>query len=104
MWIGISIAERPELFGAAVDQVGVNNALRAETTSNGVPNIPEFGSVKTEEGFKALWEMDAYQKVKNGTKYPAVLLTTGVNDPRVEPWMSAKMPARLQAATTSGKP
>ena len=102
--IGNSIAERPDLFGAAIDAVGDNNALRFETTSNGVPNIPEFGSVKTEEGFKALLAMDAYHKVKNGVKYPAVLLTTGINDPRVEPWMSAKMAARLQAATSSGKP
>ena len=102
--IGNTIAERPDLFGAAVDRVGVNNALRAETTSNGVPNIPEFGSVATEEGFRALLEMDAYGKIKPGVKYPAVLLTTGINDPRVEPWMSAKMAARLQAATASGKP
>ena len=102
--IGNSIVDRPDLFGAAIDQVGDNNALRFEVTSNGVPNIPEFGSVTTEEGFKALLAMDAYQKVKDGVKYPAVLLTTGINDPRVEPWMSAKMAARLQAATTSNKP
>ncbi|HEY6122323.1 MAG TPA: prolyl oligopeptidase family serine peptidase [Pyrinomonadaceae bacterium] len=102
--IGNSIVDRPDLFGAAVDQVGDNNALRFEITSNGVPNIPEFGSVKTEEGFKALLAMDAYNKVKQGVKYPAVLLTTGINDPRVEPWMSAKMAARLQAATISNKP
>ncbi len=102
--IGNSIVERPDLFGAAIDQVGDNNALRFEITSNGVPNIPEFGSVKTEEGFKALLAMDAYNKVKDGVKYPAVLLTTGINDPRVEPWMSAKMAAQLQAASTSGKP
>ena len=102
--IGNSIVDRPDLFGAAIDQVGDNNALRFEITSNGVPNIPEFGSVKTEEGFKALLAMDAYNKVKDGVKYPAVLLTTGINDPRVEPWMSAKMAARLQAATNSGKP
>lgn len=102
--IGNSIAERPDLFGAAVDAVGVNDAVRAETTSNGVPNIPEFGSTKTEEGFKALLEMDAYLKIKDGVKYPAVLLVTGINDPRVEPWMSAKMAARLQTATSSGKP
>ena len=102
--IGNSITERPDLFGAAIDAVGDNNALRFETTSNGVPNIPEFGSVKTEEGFQTLLAMDAYHKVKNGVKYPAVLLTTGINDPRVEPWMSAKMAARLQAVTASGKP
>jgi prolyl oligopeptidase len=48
--------------------------------------------------------MDAYHHVKDGVAYPAVLLTTGINDPRVAPWEPAKMTARLQAATTSGKP
>jgi prolyl oligopeptidase len=102
--VGNAMIERPDLFGAAVDQVGLNNPLRAETTPNGVPNIPEFGSVKTEAGFKALLAMDAYTKVKDGARYPAVMLTTGINDPRVEPWMSAKMAARLQAASASGRP
>lgn len=102
--IGRAITERPDLFAAAIIQVGCLDMLRIETTPNGVPNIPEFGSVKTETGFKDLYEMSAYAHVKNGTKYPAVLLETGINDPRVEPWQSAKMAARLQAATTSGKP
>lgn len=84
--------------------VGANNILRFETTSNGIPNIPEFGSFKTEEGFKNLLAMDGYHKIKGGVKYPAVMLTHGTNDPHVEPWMSAKMAARLQAATSSGKP
>ena len=39
-----------------------------------------------------------------GTKYPAVMLTTGINDPRVDPWQAAKMAATLQDATASGKP
>jgi prolyl oligopeptidase len=37
-------------------------------------------------------------------RYPAVLLTTGLNDPRVVLWQATKMTARLQAATSSGKP
>jgi len=48
--------------------------------------------------------MDAYQHVKPDTPYPAILLTTGANDPRVAPWQAAKMTARLQASTSSGKP
>lgn len=102
--ISNTITERPDLFGAAISAVGLNNALLAETTSNGVPNIPEFGTFKTEDGFKALLAMDGYHKVKDGVKYPAVMLTHGINDPRVEPWMSAKMAARLLEATASGKP
>ena len=102
--ISNAITTRPDLFGAAISAVGLNNALRAETTSNGVPNIPEFGTYTTAEGFKALLAMDGFHKVKDGVKYPAVMLTHGINDPRVEPFMSAKMAARLQAATASGKP
>jgi prolyl oligopeptidase len=102
--ISNAIAERPDLFGAALIMVGVNDALRAETTANGVPNIPEFGTFTTKSGFEALLAMDGYLKITDGVKYPAVMLTAGINDPRVEPWMSAKMAARLQAASTSGKP
>jgi prolyl oligopeptidase len=102
--ISNAITTRSDLFGAAISSVGLNNTLRAETTPNGVPNIPEFGTFTTEEGFKNLVAMDGYLKVKDGVKYPAVMLTHGINDPRVEPWMSAKMAARLQAATASDKP
>jgi prolyl oligopeptidase len=72
--------------------------------ASGPANIPEFGTVKDPDGFKALYAMDAYQHVKPNTHYPAVLLTTGANDPRVAPWQAAKMTARLQACTSSGKP
>ncbi|MEO6050660.1 MAG: prolyl oligopeptidase family serine peptidase [Pyrinomonadaceae bacterium] len=102
--ISNAITERPDLFGAAISAAGLNNALLAETTPNGVPNIPEFGTFKTEEGFKNLLAMDGYYKVKDGVKYPAVMLAHGINDTRVEPWMSAKLAASLQAATASGKP
>jgi len=102
--VGGALTQRPDLFAAILDDVGVSDALRAETSANGPPNVPEFGSVKTEEGFKGLYAMDAYVHVKDGTPYPAVMLTTGVNDPRVDSWEAAKMTARLQAATFSGKP
>jgi len=102
--IGRAVTERPDLFAAAAFHVGCLDMLRMETTTNGVPNIPEFGSVATKEGFDALLAMSAYNHVVEGTKYPAVLLLHGINDPRVEPWMSAKMTARLQAATSSGRP
>jgi prolyl oligopeptidase len=102
--IGRAITQRPDLFRAVGLSVGVTDMLRFETTANGVLNIAEFGSVKTEEGFKILYQMSAYHHVKDSTHYPAVLLHTGMNDPRVDPWMMAKMTARLQAATSSGQP
>lgn len=102
--IGRAITERPDLFGAAIINVGMLDALRFETTANGVPNIQEFGTATDSLGFRGLYQMSAVHHVKDGTKYPAVLLTTGMNDRRVDPWQSAKMTARLQAASTSGKP
>jgi len=52
--------------------------------------------VKTEAGFKNLYATSAVQHVVKGAKYPAVMLTTGINDPRVDPWQAAKMAASLQ--------
>ncbi|RKD87868.1 prolyl oligopeptidase family serine peptidase [Mangrovibacterium diazotrophicum] len=102
--IGRSITDRPDLFKAAIINVGLSDAIRMETTTNGIPNIQEFGTVKDEDGFKGLLAMSAYHHVKDGVEYPAVLITHGINDPRVTPWNSAKMTARLQAATSSNNP
>jgi prolyl oligopeptidase len=102
--IGRSITERPDLFAAVIDAVPASDLLRMELTPNGPPNVPEFGTVKTEEGFKGLHAMSAYQHVADHTPYPAVLVTTGWNDPRVISWEPGKVAARLQGATSSGKP
>ncbi len=98
---GRALTERPDLFAGAVIAVGVLNTLRAEFAPNGPPNIPEYGTIADEAGFRALRAMDALQAVEDGVHYPAVLLTHGMTDGRVEPWMSAKFAARLQAATAS---
>lgn len=102
--IGRAIEERPDLFAAVVAEVPPGDMLRLETTANGIRNVPEFGSTKSEEGFRALYAMSPYANVNDGVKYPAVLVTTGANDPRVDSWGPAKLAARLQAGTTSGKP
>ena len=104
IFVGRSITERPDLFGAAIDEVPVSDLVRMEFSSNGVPNIPEFGTVKEPDGFKGLLEMSSYHHVKDGVKYPAVLLLTGFNDPRVDSWQAGKMAAQLQAATAGDKP
>ena len=100
---GAAINQRPELFGAALLLVGLTNTLRLEQSEN-VFNVAEFGTVQTKEGLDALRGADVVANVKDGTRYPAVLLTAGMNDPRVAAWMQMKTAARLQAATTSGKP
>jgi prolyl oligopeptidase len=94
--VGRAMTERPDLFAAVISNVGVSNALRAEFSQNGPPNIDEFGTVTERAGFLALRQMDALLAVRDGVRYPAVLLTTGMTDPRVDPWHAAKMAARLQ--------
>jgi prolyl oligopeptidase len=102
--VGRAITVRPDLFAAAHIAVGVVNPLRILVAENGANQKAELGDPDTEKGFHAIYEMDPYHHVQPGTAYPAVLLTIGLNDRRVAPWMTAKFAARLQAATTSGKP
>ena len=102
--IGRAITSRPELFRAALIRVGLSDAVRAEFEVAGPANIGEFGTQKDSSELRGLYEMSAYHHVVDGAAYPAVLLTAGMNDPRVSPWQAAKMAARLQAATSSGRP
>src|SRR5437660_3116072 len=102
--VGRAMTERPELFAAVVSGVGWSNPLRYVVEQNGYGEEPEWGAIGDEAGYRALKAIDSYQAVQDGTPYPAVLLTTGVTDPRVAPFHVAKMTARLQAASTSGKP
>lgn len=102
--IGGAITQRPELFAAAQHAVGVSDMLRMELTPNGAPNVAEFGTVTNPAHFKAMFALSPYHRVKDGTAYPAVIVTTGANDPRVDAWMPAKFAGRLQAASPGGKP
>jgi prolyl oligopeptidase len=102
--VGRAMTERPDLFAAVVDGVGWSNPLRYVAEQNGYGEEPEWGAIAEEKGYRALKLIDSYQAVKDRTPYPAVLLTTGVTDPRVAPFHVGKMTARLQAATSSGKP
>jgi prolyl oligopeptidase len=102
--VGRAMTERPELFAAVVDGVGWSNPLRYVVEQNGYGEEPEWGAIADPAGYRYLKAIDSYQAVRDGTRYPAVLLTTGATDPRVAPFHVAKMAARLQAATTSGKP
>ncbi|HNP33246.1 MAG TPA: prolyl oligopeptidase family serine peptidase [Flavobacterium sp.] len=102
--ISRAITERPDLFAAAICNVGCANTMRGEFSSNGPVNTPEFGTVTIEEECKALYEMDGMQHVKDGVNYPAVICVGGWNDPRVVAWQPGKFAAALQNATTSAKP
>jgi prolyl oligopeptidase len=102
--MGLALTRDPKLYRAVVSEVGIYDLLRVELTPNGAYNTPEFGTVKDPAQFSWMLAQSPYHNVKKGTAYPAVLMTTGENDPRVEPYMSRKMVAMLQSATDSGDP
>lgn len=102
--MGAALTQKPELFRAVVSFVGIYDMLRVELDPNGAFNVTEFGTVKDPDQFKALYAYSPYHHVKDGTAYPAVLFLTGENDHRVNPMQSRKMTARLQAASSSGRP
>ncbi|MFO1508094.1 MAG: prolyl oligopeptidase family serine peptidase, partial [Lysobacterales bacterium] len=87
-----------------VSLVGIYDMLRVERWPNGQYNVSEYGTVKDKAGFDGLHAYSPLQNVRKDTAYPAVLLITGVNDPRVAPWQSRKFAAALQAANTSHHP
>lgn len=102
--VGGALVRRPDFWAAMVLQVPTVNTTRFEFTDNGPINVPELGSVATEDGLRGLLAADAFLRVEDGVPYPAVLLTAGRRDARVPPWQPAKLAARLQAATSSGRP
>lgn len=102
--MGAQLTQHPETYGAIVSFVGIYDMLRHETFPNGAFNVTEYGSTKDAAEFAALYAYSPLHRVVAGTRYPAVLLETGVNDTRVAPWQSRKFAALLQAAAAGDRP
>jgi prolyl oligopeptidase len=102
--MGAVLTQRPDIARAVVAEVPVLDSLRSETSINGRFNTTEFGTVEDPALFTALYAYSPYHNVVDGTAYPAVLLTAGENDTRVDAWHAKKMTARLQDATSSDRP
>jgi prolyl oligopeptidase len=109
--VGACITQRPELFGAALPEVGVLDMLRFHRFTIGHAWRSDYGAADrypnekdpnntfgTEEQFKALYAYSPYHNVKDGVCYPATMIMTGDHDDRVVPAHSFKFAAALQAA------
>jgi prolyl oligopeptidase len=102
--MGATMTQHPQLCRAVVSHVGIYDMLRMELYPNGRFNTTEYGTVTDPAQFRAMYGYSPYHHVVDGTKYPAILMFSGVNDPRVNPSDSRKFTARLQAASASGLP
>lgn len=102
--VGAVVNQRPELFGAAVPQVGVMDMLRFHKFTIGWAWVPDYGSADKPEEFQALIKYSPLHTIQSGKRYPAILVTTGDHDDRVVPAHSFKYTATLQAADTGPAP
>ncbi|MEZ4399872.1 MAG: prolyl oligopeptidase family serine peptidase [Kofleriaceae bacterium] len=102
--MGAALTQHPGRVAVVVAKVGIYDMLRTERSANGLFNTTEYGSVTDPTQFAALYAYSPYHHVTPQTRYPAVLMTTGANDPRVAPWQSRKMIAALQAAQVGDAP
>ena len=102
--VGATEEQRPDLFAAAVPQVGVMDMLRFREFTVGKGWESDYGSVDDPAEFKALLSYSPLQNVKAGVNYPATLVTTGDHDDRVYPAHSFKFTAAMQRADPAGKP
>ncbi len=103
--VGAVLAQRPELFGAALPGVGVMDMLRYHTASaNAYAWSSDYGTVEDAEQFRALRAYSPVHNLEPGRCYPPTLVTTADHDDRVVPWHSFKFAATLQHAQACDKP
>ncbi len=102
--VGACLAQRPELFGAALPAVGVMDMLRFHTFTIGWAWKSDYGSSENAEECKALLAYSPLHNLKPGTRYPATMVTTADHDDRVVPAHSFKFAATLQASQAKDGP
>jgi prolyl oligopeptidase len=96
--------QRPDLFAAAIPQVGVLDMLRFRDFTIGKAWESDYGSVDNADEFKAMYAYSPLHNIKKGVDYPATMIITGDHDDRVFPAHSFKFAATMQAADPHGKP
>lgn len=99
--VGRAMTERPDLFKVMICYDGYLNPLRIDKAPNGPNNMKELGDPSISGEFDLLAQIDSFNHLQKGVNYPACLISVGMNDARVAPWMSAKFVAKLETVTSS---
>ena len=103
--VGATMTQRPDLMKVALPAVGVLDMLRYHTFTSGAGWAYDYGtSEKSKEMFEYIKGYSPLHNVKEGTEYPATLVTTGDHDDRVVPAHSFKFAAELQDKQSGNNP
>lgn len=102
--VGAVMAQRPELFGAALPGVGVMDMLRFNQFTIGWAWESDYGSPQDPEQFRALRAYSPVHNLRQGVRYPATMIYTADHDDRVVPGHSYKFAAALQHAHRGDTP
>jgi prolyl oligopeptidase len=96
--VGAAVTQRPDLFRAAVCQVPLLDMVRYHLFSIARLWIAEYGGAEDPEQFRWLHAYSPYHHVREGTRYPAMLITAAESDTRVDPLHARKFAAAIQRA------
>ncbi|MBY0583470.1 MAG: prolyl oligopeptidase family serine peptidase [Sphingomonas sp.] len=102
--VGAVVNQRPDLFAAALPQVGVMDMLRFDKFTAGRYWVDDYGYPSKPDDFKVLYAYSPYHNVKGGHAYPAILAATADTDDRVVPGHTFKYTAAIQAADIGARP
>jgi prolyl oligopeptidase len=102
--VGACMTQRPDLFGAALPNVGVMDMLRFQKFTIGWAWTSDYGSSEKPDDFAYLYAYSPLHHIAKGCCYPATFITTADHDDRVVPAHSFKFAATLQAAQGCDKP
>ncbi|GAA1389670.1 prolyl oligopeptidase family serine peptidase [Luteococcus peritonei] len=102
--VGAAMTQRPDLWTVALPSVGVLDMLRFHRFTGGLAWASDYGNPDEAADFEVALAYSPLHNVREGTAYPATLVTTGDHDDRVVPLHSHKFAAALQHAQAGEAP